>query len=102
MLASAKLLAIDNSIRCRVGWGNLNEEKISTFADNYLDNYRIPDLLTDCLSDTDVVLDPFLGSGTTCVSANNHNVNSIGIEMNDDYYGLSQKIIKEKTMHLFN
>ena len=40
MLASAKLLAIDNSIRCRVGWGNLNEEKISTFADNYLDNYR--------------------------------------------------------------
>ena len=41
MLASAKLLAIDNSIRCRVGWGNLNEEKISTFADNYLDNYRI-------------------------------------------------------------
>lgn len=63
---------------------------------------EIPDLLTDCLSDTDVVLDPFLGSGTTCVSANNHNVNSIGIEMNDDYYGLSQKIIKEKTMHLFN
>ena len=41
MLASAKLLAIDNSIRCRVGWGNLNEEKISTFADNYLDNYRL-------------------------------------------------------------
>lgn len=38
----------------------------------------------------------------SCVSANNHNVNSIGIEMNDDYYGLSQKIIKEKTMHLFN
>lgn len=36
MLASAKLLAIDNSIRCRVGWGNLNEEKISTFADNYV------------------------------------------------------------------
>ena len=45
MLASAKLLAIDNSIRCRVGWGNLNEEKISTFADNYLDNYRIEELL---------------------------------------------------------
>ena len=44
MLASAKLLAIDNSIRCRVGWGNLNEEKISTFADNYLDNYRLLDV----------------------------------------------------------
>lgn len=57
---------------------------------------EIPDLLTDCLADTDVVLDPFLGSGTTCVSANNHNVNSIGIEINDNYYALAQKIIKEK------
>lgn len=63
---------------------------------------EVPDLLIDCLTDTDIVLDPFLGSGTTCISANRHNVNSIGIEMNDDYYLLSQKIIQEKTMLLFN
>lgn len=63
---------------------------------------EVPDLLIDCLTDTDIVLDPFLGSGTTCISANRHNVNSIGIEMNDDYYLLSQEIIQEKTMLLFN
>ncbi|WP_288646282.1 site-specific DNA-methyltransferase [uncultured Pediococcus sp.] len=63
---------------------------------------EIPDLLIDCLTDADIVLDPFLGSGTTCISANRHNVNSIGIEMNGDYYLLSQKIIEEKTMLLFN
>lgn len=56
---------------------------------------EIPDLLIDCLDDTDVVLDPFLGSGTTCISANRHNVNSVGIEVNDDYYLLSQKKIRE-------
>ena len=49
------------------------------------------------VTDADIVLDPFLGSGATCISANRHNVNSIGIEMNDDYYLLSQKIIEEKT-----
>ena len=57
---------------------------------------EIPDLLTNCLNDTDVILDPFLGSGTTCISANKHNINSIGIEKNDDYYVLAKKMIKEK------
>lgn len=57
---------------------------------------EIPDLLCKCLTATDVILDPFLGSGTTCISANKHSVNSIGIEMNDNYYELAQKIIKGK------
>jgi len=40
----------------------------------------------------DVVLDPFLGSGTTCLAARNLDRNSIGYEINKDYL----PVIKEK------
>lgn len=40
----------------------------------------------------DNVLDPFLGSGTTCLAARNLNRNSIGYEINEDFL----PIIKEK------
>jgi site-specific DNA-methyltransferase (adenine-specific) len=36
--------------------------------------------------ENDVVLDPFLGSGTSCIVANRLKRNSIGIEMNEEYY----------------
>lgn len=45
----------------------------------------------------DVVLDPFLGSGTTCRVAYNLNRNSIGIELLDDYYQKTCDIIKNHT-----
>lgn len=40
----------------------------------------------------DTVLDPFLGSGTTCLAARNRGRNSIGYEINPDY----RKIIQDK------
>ncbi len=40
----------------------------------------------------DTVLDPFLGSGTTSLSAINHNRNSIGYEINNEFL----PIIEEK------
>ncbi len=40
----------------------------------------------------DTVLDPFLGSGTTCLAAKNLNRNSIGYEISEDFL----PIIKEK------
>lgn len=40
----------------------------------------------------DTVLDPFLGSGTTCLAAKNLNRRSIGYEINEDYL----PVIKEK------
>jgi site-specific DNA-methyltransferase (adenine-specific)/site-specific DNA-methyltransferase (cytosine-N4-specific) len=43
----------------------------------------------------DVVLDPFLGSGTTCVAALNLNRNSIGTEILEDYYKVAVKRIRE-------
>ena len=40
----------------------------------------------------DTVLDPFLGSGTTCLAARNLRRNSVGYEINEDYLS----VIKEK------
>ena len=45
----------------------------------------------------DVVLDPFLGSGTTAISALELDRNFIGIEIKDEYYQLAIKNISEQT-----
>jgi len=44
----------------------------------------------------DVVLDPFLGSGTTSVAAFQLNRNSIGIEIQEEYYKLAVQNINEQ------
>ena len=49
----------------------------------------------------DVVLDPFLGSGTTALAAFDLNRNFIGIEMNEEYYDLSKNRINERNNLLF-
>lgn len=43
-------------------------------------------------NDTDIILDPFMGSGTTGVAAMNLNRSFIGIELDNDYF----KIAKER------
>lgn len=43
----------------------------------------------------DIVLDPFMGSGTTGVSAIQNGRNFIGMEIDKDYFELSEKQIKE-------
>lgn len=42
----------------------------------------------------DIVLDPFLGSGTTCKVAFELNRNSIGIELNEEYYVQTEEKLK--------
>ncbi len=55
----------------------------------------IPELLIRCMDRDDSVLDPFLGSGTTCIAANRKNVASIGIEKSELYFKLCQRLISE-------
>lgn len=43
----------------------------------------------------DVVLDPFLGSGTTCRVAKKLNRNSIGIEIMEEYYNMAKQDLVE-------
>jgi len=48
-------------------------------------------------SENDLVLDPFLGSGTTSISASFLGRNSIGIEISDEYYDLAVSRFKQET-----
>jgi site-specific DNA-methyltransferase (adenine-specific) len=53
----------------------------------------------------DIILDPFLGSGTTAVACVNLKRNFIGIELSDEYYNIAktriEHAIDEKKMCLF-
>lgn len=56
---------------------------------------NIPELLIKYMDPSDIVIDPFLGSGTTCIVANNYNINSIGIEINPAYFELCRKLVSQ-------
>lgn len=49
------------------------------------------DLMRFGSSENDLVLDPFVGSGTTCIVAKKLNRNYVGIEINPDYCELAEK-----------
>lgn len=50
----------------------------------------------------DVVLDPFMGTGTTTVAAAKWGRNSIGVEIDSHYFGLAEKRIRKSTDSLLS
>jgi site-specific DNA-methyltransferase (adenine-specific) len=68
--------------------GNKQRDHLAVFP------IEIPDRLIKMFSFVEeVVLDPFLGSGTTTLSAMNQNRNSIGIDINDKFLPVIKKKI---------
>jgi site-specific DNA-methyltransferase (adenine-specific) len=61
--------------------------------------YIIQELVKLLSNSGDIVLDPFCGSGTTCVAAKNLGRKYLGIEINPEYVALSEKRIKEADNH---
>lgn len=55
----------------------------------------IPELLVRCMHRGSLVLDPFLGSGTTSMVAHKYGLASIGIEKDVTYYHLCLKLLTE-------
>lgn len=55
----------------------------------------IENIIRNSSKEGDVVLDAFLGSGTTAVACMNNNRNYIGFEKNEEYYQTAQKRIEE-------
>jgi site-specific DNA-methyltransferase (adenine-specific) len=63
---------------------------------------KLADRLVRMFSFTeDIVLDPFCGTGTTLVAALKTGRNSIGIEIDSEYYHNAAKRIKKETQQLF-
>jgi len=50
----------------------------------------------------DVVLDPFLGTGTTVLAAMKTGRNSIGVEIEPAYFAMAKRAAEEEASHLFS
>jgi len=55
----------------------------------------IEKLITNSSTENQIILDPFMGSGTTAVACINTNRNYIGFEMDENYYNICQKRLEE-------
>ena len=52
--------------------------------------------IISCFQDSKIILDPFMGSGTTGVASKSLNKDFIGIELNDIYFKLAQNRLEIK------
>ena len=57
--------------------------------------YIIQELIKLLSKENDLVLDPFCGSGTTCIAAKNLKRQYLGVEINPDYVNLAKERIKQ-------
>ena len=55
-------------------------------------------LIKTYFNDAEIILDPFLGSGTTAVAAQNLGRNFIGIEINKEYCRISEERLRQKPL----
>lgn len=62
----------------------------------------IEDLIKGFTKEGEIVLDMFLGSGTTALACKNLNRNFIGIELNPEYYDMARKRLNESNKTLDN
>lgn len=52
------------------------------------------DLILNSTNEGDIVLDPFMGSGSTCLAAKELNRKYVGIEIDEKYYNIAKKRIE--------
>lgn len=52
--------------------------------------------INNSTNENEIVLDPFMGSGTTGVACKNLNRQFIGIEMQEDYFNIASERVEEK------
>ena len=79
---------------------NLKPNKETHFA-TYPEKLISPCILAGC-PEKGIVLDPFMGSGTTGIVARKLNRNYIGCELNPEYKAMAERRIAEYGENLFN
>ena len=60
--------------------------------------YIVQELIKLLSREGDIVLDPFCGSGTTCVAAKTLNRNYLGFEINPEYVALTEKRLADEDL----
>ena len=61
---------------------------------------RIEDFVKNSSKEGDIILDPFMGSGTTAIAAKKLNRNYLGIEINPEYIEIIKKRLENSTQQL--
>lgn len=62
---------------------------------------KVKDLGQVFIYEDDVVLDPFMGSGTTMVSCIREHRRYVGFELSEKYFDIAQRRIQEEKYCLF-
>ena len=80
---------------------------LSTECNNKNHSAAFPDALPEWFiklftKENDLVLDPFMGSGTTILVAQKMSRNSIGIEIQSDYYNLVKQELDNQQMTIYD
>lgn len=55
-------------------------------------------LINSCAKKEDLVLDPFMSSGTTAIACKKNNLNFIGFEINKDYIDIANKRLNQEVL----
>lgn len=63
-------------------------------------NELVKDHILSWSNDNDIVLDPFIGSGTTAIAAIRTKRKFIGFELNEEYFKIAEKRIKDELKQL--
>lgn len=78
------------------------ESPVEMTKDNFhpavFPNYIVQELIKLLSKEHDLVLDPFCGSGTTCIAAKTLNRNYLGIEINPEYVALANKRLAQNDL----
>jgi site-specific DNA-methyltransferase (cytosine-N4-specific) len=85
--------------------GDLIETTTASYSNAHFATYPvdlIEPLIKSSCPEEGVVLDPFIGSGTTAIAAEKHNRDWIGIDLNKDYVDMSYDRIDEETTKIFD
>lgn len=61
-------------------------------------SYIVQELIKLLSKEGDIVLDPFCGSGTTCIAAKTLNRNYLGIEINPEYVALANERLSRRDL----
>ena len=84
-----------------IGGGHCTKDKIAYQHPAIFPEQLAYDHIISWSNEGDIILDPFLGSGTTALAAIDLNRKFIGIEMNEEYYDLAKSRISKRNNLIF-